>query len=449
MESEKTALINDSLTSRSCATSWRYMPTVWKTFLVLLILLGAVSLIVLAVLVARLPRIVLSPSGTCVDKTPQDLLPQIQGMWRENRMRLLSFFNGTEHGLIYLKGKATTYRNTDVEYLFRQEPNFMYVSGMDYADCELILDIATQNLTVFVPVPDSRFAIYNGFVLSLEALAKKYDIDQVLYTANMSSFLAAARQRTDTIFLFDNRTVAPDNNKENFTLNTTYLSRALTLSRSIKSAKELLVMQMVANLSSTAHRNLMAHVKPGYWEYQVSSLFQQNTSFCGLRQQAYETIVGSGPNSAILHYVTLSRQIRQGDLVLVDAGGEWMGYGTDITRTFPANGTFTADQRTIYSIVLAAQEHCIDALRSNVTWGLLNNISSLTILEGLLNANFVKGSLDELFQANVSRIFMPHSLGHSVGQDVHDPFFYSVRLHTLSKIKTYSLMFFSIAPVRL
>jgi len=136
-----------------------------------------------------------------------------------------------------------------------------------------------------------------------------------------------------------------------------------------------------------------------------------------LRQFAYVPIVGAGKNGAVLHYNTNTARIAEHDMILIDAGSEYMGYGTDITRTFPANGKFTANQASVYNIVLESQESAISKLEPGARWHNISVDVHYDILGGLQKAGFLvdNASLEELYKANISHIFLPHGLGHFVG----------------------------------
>ena len=139
-----------------------------------------------------------------------------------------------------------------------------------------------------------------------------------------------------------------------------------------------------------------------------------------MKYQAYSPIVGTGYNSAILHYTANTAEIKPKSFVLVDAGGEFLNYATDITRTFPSDGRFTPEQRVIYQMVYNVQTKTLEKVKEGVTWMELIEFSQRTMLEELKSNGFVKGDIDEMLKNDLSRVFCPHGLGHFVGMDVHD-----------------------------
>lgn len=193
--------------------------------------------------------------------------------------------------------------------------------------------------------------------------------------------------------------------------------------RNIKSEKELLLISHACKVSSEAHIRTMKLCRPGVFEYQLESCFIHNCMNHGLYLQGYPSIIGAGYNSAVLHYSKNSSMVRDGDLVLIDAGGEILNYTADITRTFPANGVFTEKQRLIYSIVLSIQKELIGMIRVGIHFRDIAQRCSWRICEAALKLGLLKGSesdIPDMIKAKVQYTFMPHGLGHYLGQDVHD-----------------------------
>jgi len=156
------------------------------------------------------------------------------------------------------------------------------------------------------------------------------------------------------------------------------------------------------------------------FEYEAESFFLYITGICGEKFQAYTPIVGGGNNGAVLHYIANNMQLINGDLLLIDAGGEISGYGSDITRTYPLNGRFTENQRLVYNIVLRTQADVVAQVRAGVTWTTLNTVARDSLTRYLLEAGLIQGTIAELTSNTVYSIFYPHGVGHSVGLDVHD-----------------------------
>jgi Xaa-Pro dipeptidase len=429
MEERQPFFSESTKEQRKLSSAWHYLPSVFKG-LFFVWFLGTIAAVIALIFVSihlnTVQKDLMSNNNAVQGSCPhslQDILTNTKGLFRENRQHLLQYFadQNIHSGVIYMTGKLTEYRNTDVEYLFRQESHYQYVTGVNFPGTAVVIDISSKNCTLFVPRPTAQYGVWNGLIQSLEQQREQYDVDEVQYIDNVTDYLAPLRATNEQMFVLSDSVVIPGNNSLNFTLNTSALTATLTSARQAKTPKEIVLMQYVATVSSEAHKSLMLNVRPTMWEYELESLFLYNVSFCGLRQPAYLSIVGSGVNSAILHYSANTRQVQDGDLVLVDAGGEYEGYGTDITRTFPANGKFTDRQREIYQIVLDAQKAAIDAVKPGASFTNLTSIALHTMAQGLLKAGFVYGDVEDLIAKGVMRVFMPHGLGHFVGVDVHDP----------------------------
>jgi len=202
------------------------------------------------------------------------------------------------------------------------------------------------------------------------------------------------------------------------------LEDALFDSRAVKNSYEIEIMKEAARISASAHVDVMKKCKPGFYEYQLESIFGYFCSFNGCRFQAYRTIVGSGKNGAILHYSQNSRKIENGDLIVIDAGCEFLCYAADITRTFPANGKFSENQKIIYEIVLNAQKKIISDVAPGLEFRVLSSKATTYLLEGLIEAKFITCSVQEAIARRFEYLFMPHGLGHLLGLDVHDTSIY-------------------------
>lgn len=190
--------------------------------------------------------------------------------------------------------------------------------------------------------------------------------------------------------------------------------------RVIKSPEELEIMQTAADIAAEAHCEAMKFARPGMQEYQVEALIEQVFRGHGAAAPAYTSIVGSGPNATVLHYINNDRVLRDGDLLLVDAGAEYKGYASDITRTFPINGRYTKPQREIYDLVLKAQMACVEMVRPGVTHDQLKQHSIEVLTEGMLQLGMLQGNAEEIIKEKKYEKFYMHGLGHMLGIDVHD-----------------------------
>jgi Xaa-Pro aminopeptidase len=164
----------------------------------------------------------------------------------------------------------------------------------------------------------------------------------------------------------------------------------------------------------------MRMCRPGVYEYQLEAELHHEFAMQGARHPAYPSIVGGGANACVLHYVDNRDRLRDGDLVLVDAGCEYRGYAADVTRTFPVNGRFSPAQRAIYDLVLRAQEAAFAAIRPGSHWDAPHEATVRVITEGLVELGLLRGRVDRLIARGAYRDFYMHRAGHWLGMDVHD-----------------------------
>jgi len=275
----------------------------------------------------------------------------------------------------------------------------------------------SQVSVLFAPKRDELYAMWNGEVLTLEQIHEIYGNDLVLYTEDIVDTLKSlTRNEEKTLYML------PTQDLPDFTnVNKTGLRPALGRSRVTKTQSELMLMRIAASVSSDAHIALMKDSEVGLYEYNYGGYFEYYTASCSLQHQAYLPIVGSGNRSAILHYNTNRYQTTNGDFILVDAGAEFRGYGTDITRTYPVNGVFSPAQTLIYEMIEDVVEEIEGIMRPGIIWTDMHTRSYHAVTNALLRAGFLTGPIDELIANRMWYYFYPHGLGHSVGLDVHDP----------------------------
>lgn len=190
--------------------------------------------------------------------------------------------------------------------------------------------------------------------------------------------------------------------------------------RLIKDATEIDIMRRAAAISAEAHVRAMRHTRPGMFEYEIEAELLHTFRRHGAESPAYPSIVASGPNACVLHYVTNSRRMADGDLLLIDAGCELHGYASDITRTFPVNRRFSPAQRAIYELVLAAQAAARAAIRPGEHWNTPHEAAVSVIAQGLIDLKLIDGPLDTAIEEGRYRRFYMHRTGHWLGRDVHD-----------------------------
>ncbi|KAF9119572.1 hypothetical protein BGW39_000217 [Mortierella sp. 14UC] len=327
---------------------------------------------------------------------------------------------GLTEGLVYLKGDVLKERHdTDVELTFRQESNFYYLTGFAEHDAHVLFDLKTQQMTLLPYKLPEDHIVWMGMPPTQALLATKYEFDNIRWSTELTA--AINESGASTLYVLRQE----DTPKGiSLTIDAEHLKDAIVTARMYKSAYEIEAMRKINHISSNAHVALMKAAKKSQSEIELDALFRYETARFGARAQAYEPIVGVGPNAATLHYGRNSASFNgnHDQLCLVDAGAEQGCYASDITRTFPLNGKYSGDAKTVYEIVLQMQKAVIAALKPGVQWEDMHRLAAKIAVEGLQKAGAIKAeySIEELLEKHVDGIFFPHGLGHMIGLDVHD-----------------------------
>lgn len=337
-----------------------------------------------------------------------------------HREKLFSLFDESQRAVVYMRGAELMYRyHTDYEFPFRQESNFWYLTGVNEPDFHLLFDLKKQEYHLFAPKRDAQYAVWHGRIKSMEQYREEYNPDHLHYDAALPKILQELdpeiiycldEEQAEFVEEFDRKTP----------IDLDVLPEAITHCRVFKTEWELDKMREAARINNTAHTEVLKALKPGMHEYELKAVFDYYQIKNGLMQDAYNGIFASGANSAILHYVENDRKIKDGDLFLIDAGFENRGYASDITRTYPANGSFTGPQAAVYEAVLESQKQVIAMIEPEVQMETLHMQAARTMMQGLKDADIVLGSMDDLMENDIFALFFPHGLGHFLGLDTHD-----------------------------
>lgn len=327
-------------------------------------------------------------------------------------------------------------RSRDTEYPYRQDSDFYYLSGFVEPSAVLVLipERAHGEYVLFCRERDPEREIWDGFRAGPEGACKDFGADDAFPIDDIDDILPGLLEGRERVYCalgkdkeFDQQIMAWVNAiRAKVRSGATPPGEFLDLGhflcdqRLYKSAAEIRVMREAGEISARAHVRAMQACKPGVMEYQLEADILHEFAHSGARFPAYNTIVGGGKNGCILHYVENEAVLKDGDLVLIDAGCEFDYYAADITRTFPVNGKFSPEQKALYEIVLAAQAAAIDILKPGIHWNLAHEISVRVITEGLQSLGLIKGDLDELIAEEAYKPFYMHRIGHWIGMDVHD-----------------------------
>ena len=329
-----------------------------------------------------------------------------------------------------------TSRNRDAEFAFRQDSDFYYLTGFNEPDAILLLIPGRPEgqAVLFCPPRDPQMEIWTGYRAGPEGCVRDFGMNQAFELEQVDEQLPQlldGKQRLYYALGSDealdtrvrgwlNRVRAMARQGAQAPEELVLLDNLLHEQRLFKSDEELAVMRRAANISAAAHIKAMQACRPGGYEYQLEAEITAHCMREGARFQAYSPIVGAGANGCILHYIDNNAELEDGDLVLIDAGCELDNYASDITRTFPVSGRFSTQQAALYQLVLDVQEACIAAIRPDVPWNDIHDLSVRLLTEGLVRLGLLQGDLESLIEEGAYRRFYMHRIGHWLGMDVHD-----------------------------
>lgn len=333
-------------------------------------------------------------------------------------------------GIIYLEAQKTRLiEDNDEAMPFRQRRPFFYLSGCLLPDSYLVYDTSADKLTLFIPPVDPEEVIWSGLPLSPAEALERYDVDSVLATTDVNKTLAStasAHQGNAVAFAIADQ-VSSDTKFQGF-LETNYsvLKGAIERTRVVKDSYEVALLRKANDISAKAHIAAIQASKSATNEREIEGAFIATCIANGAREQSYHPIVACGENGATLHYGRNDDPLRDPATqqskgsVLIDAGGEYRAYCSDVTRVFPLGGKFATETRQIYEIVLRMQIECIAMLKDDVQWEDVHAHAHRVAIDGLVDLGILRGSKDELFDKRISVAFFPHGLGHYLGMDTHD-----------------------------
>jgi len=341
-----------------------------------------------------------------------------------------------ENSIALLPAAPLLTRNRDVEHAFRQDSDFHYLSGFDEPEAVIVLKPGREHgeFVMFCRERDPEKELWTGLITGQEGVCEQYGADDAFPIADINDILPGLLEGCDKVYSsigtnpeFDRQVMewvktirAQARNGAQPPNEFLVLDHLLHDMRLFKSKKEAQLMAKAGRISAEGHVEAMKVCKPGMMEYQLEAVYINHFMNQGCRLQAYPSIVGGGENACILHYTNNDKELMDGDLVLVDAGAEYQLYAGDITRTFPVNGKYSAEQRALYDVVLAAQLAGIDAVKPGNHWNEPHEAAVAVLTAGLVELGILKGELEALIQEEAYKPFYMHKTGHWLGLDVHD-----------------------------
>lgn len=358
----------------------------------------------------------------------------------QRRSQLLAMLD--ENSVAIFPAAKELTRSRDTEFAFRQNSDFHYLTGFPEPDAWLVLEKHPDGVTstLVCRVKDKLAEIWQGRRIGKERAKSDFRFDQTFDETELEPTLFNAINNKTTLYWAQGEDQHADDliwsllnklrtgPKKGWNAPTQIIDwRPLVHNmRLFKSEGEIAIMRRAGEISAQAHKRAMTfsagqsqNAQPVF-EYQLEAEIHHHFAMNGARHPAYGTIVGGGENACILHYTENQDEIRQGDLVLIDAGCELQGYAADITRTFPVSGKFSAEQKAVYQVVLDAQLAVLNAVAPGKTLKQLTDISVEKVTQGLVELGILQGDVTELIKNDAHRAFYMHGLAHWLGLDVHD-----------------------------
>ncbi len=350
----------------------------------------------------------------------------------ERRRRLLDGIDGA----LLLFSTPVALRNGDVEHQYRQDSDLYYLTGLAEPDAALLLTTRHEEhrAVLFLRARDPEREIWDGDRAGVDGAVARFGVDAAFPIAELDEKLPRylrgvtrlyhrlGRDRRADDRVLDAIAKVRGRGRVEHAWPTEIVDPAVVLHemRARKSEAEIATMRRAAEISRDAHLAAMRLAAPGRHEFELEAAIREVFRRNGAERVAYEPIVGSGPNATVIHYRENSRRMEDGDLVLIDAGCELDFYASDVTRTFPVSGAFSAPQRRIYEIVLEAQRAAIEAVKPGATIEDAHDAAVRVIAGGLVELELLEGPVDRVIADRTYRRYYMHRTSHWLGMDVHD-----------------------------
>ncbi len=341
-----------------------------------------------------------------------------------------------ENDIVIVSTASVKSRNGDVEYQFRPDSDFYYLSGFDEPEAVLVISPGREQgeYVLFCREKDIMREMWDGRRAGLEGAVELYGANDAFPIEDIDDILPGLMEEKERLFTtvgrypdFDAQLLAwmtkikEDKRRgKHAPYEFVDLNHLLHEQRLIKRKDEITLMRKAGKMSAAGHKRAMQVCKPGMYEYQVQAEMECEFRKAGSAYNAYPSIVAGGHNACILHYTENQDVLKDGELLLIDAGAEFGCYASDISRTFPVNGKFSAEQRSLYDIVLAAQEAAFEKCSAGHGWNEPHEAAVQVLAQGLLDEGLLRGSLEQVLETQSYTQFYMHRTGHWLGMDVHD-----------------------------
>ena len=361
----------------------------------------------------------------------------LQTEYQERREQLMAKI-GT--GTAIFKSAPVAVMHNDVEYAFRQDSDFFYLTGLNEPEAVAVLapHHEEHRFILFVQPKEREKEVWTGYRTGVDAAKEKFGADEAYPIAELNEKLPKYLEKADRIYyhlgrdrIFNDTVVKhwqqlmagyPKRGTGPMAIESTH--SILHAMRQVKSSSELELMRKAVAISVEAHNHAREFTQPGRYEYEVQAELEYIFRRRGGMGPAYPSIVASGANSCVLHYIENNRQMQDNELLLIDAGCVYEYYNADITRTFPIGNTFTSEQKILYELVLKAQLEAIAQVQPGTPYNLFHDTAVRVLVEGLMDLGLLAGDIEEIIKEEKYKPFYMHRTGHWLGLDVHDAGFY-------------------------
>ncbi|MGE5346460.1 MAG: aminopeptidase P N-terminal domain-containing protein [Acidithiobacillales bacterium] len=350
------------------------------------------------------------------------------------RRRRERFFEKMGEGVALLFAAPEQSLGWDIHYRYRPDPDLLYLTGFSEPEAVAVLDADRRRFTLFVRPKDRERETWEGRRAGPEGAMREAGADAAFPVGELDRRLPGLLRRHAVLYFALGQSEKGDRIAASLLARFRREARSprrgpvvvkdaaeiLHEMRLVKEPEEIAALARAAEIAARAHRDAMAIAAPGSWEYELAAALERRFVKEGAAGPAYPSIVASGANTTILHYTENRRRLAPGDLVLVDAGCEFDGYASDITRTFPVSARFTPPQRRVYVAVLAAQRAAIAAIRPGAPFAAPHEAARDVLLDALLEAGLLRGRRATLKRKKAAQRFCLHNTSHWLGLDVHD-----------------------------
>ena len=356
-------------------------------------------------------------------------------IFKERRAKVASQMES--NSILMLCSSNIVSRNNDTTFPFRQDSNFYYLTGFNEPNSVMLLK-SDGTAYIFCRNKNPELEKWDGFMWGYHAAADEFNFDDGFDINDIGQLAPQIINGTSTVYAlvgknkdFDQEvikwiTAANSMERHQGNIDLKNFSNQLGMMRLVKEDSELSLMRKSCEIAALTHKAVISKAKVGMSEFDLETMYLNEFKSHGSKDISYTPIVAGGERACILHYIDNNQPIADGELVLVDAGCEWGLYASDITRTYPINGKFSAEQRAVYDVVLEAHDKACEAIQIGANCTDPQKASELSLSQGLKDLGLLTQSMDEIMDKQLFREFYYHKIGHWLGLDVHDDCPYSI-----------------------